>query len=1023
MRSMSLTSTNASRVCNSGVCTSTIAVSDRVHLNHDVMSVSDPFTTGANAFNEAGSGARCPAEAGSDATQASTGRQDAGSGAGGVGVGSGSGVVELSSGRLLFRAENVDEAGRVVQRGFLEVTEQTLVYYVGVAALEDAGRSHAGGGSGTGASSNDLDTAERDALVERLLGGAQSGDAQAQTQAPGRNAIRWRYTEIRRYGCERNLFTIEAGRRARTGAGIFAFRTRSVDAAQSLFTSLQTAVRSAATRQPHSKQEATTAARITPDPNNNQSSNRKGPSLARFGGKPSFTQPQQPFSDAATEERTTEGTLLVVAASQKEKAEAHGDAAAFRSSDSLNHMRWEPGVLPSPDTPSGTALPFDTKLLAAAGERPVAGAGAVVGATETRPDDAHGYINMRAKESKSTPYYAKFLRQIRHRVGKSKVGQESQSAGNANNPYENVSAAEAQTLYVNTAPDGAPAPGRDLAAAPNSSATSSTDAVCDSARWKMAPALPPRKAGKGKKKGAHLGGATGGGPLGMCVCANCGHCAGTSHAHALTIEMFPVIQEEYSGGSASIGNNSTLTSGKASPSPHHTLSAIASAASPASAAASTSSSSRQQTQQTPFLLAAVTTARHGGPTHSKPNISAVSVAAPAVAASCTLPKSGLNYAELDIRSLMRTKSSTGSSRSSKKSSDEQQSQDGNPNKGGNALESDVPPENSGHERRMYSVSDRETAVSDQTATSSSVFGAASSSVSHSSAAAPPRSRLNTGPASGGGGASAAGMALSALSSSQSNSSISATADAPMSAGPGVVLPGHAGGTVFRYPAARLLTNPTASMSISSCDSQQPLLSQSGSMASACSSRPSSDGMGVAAGEYTKIDMDRTTALNMSIRELQERQERHCRHVRGVGGMSGGAHGGGAGGSVWPKHPAVAGLTLMSLSCSSSFQSGSSPAPPNAAGPVGMSASLHSACLPSNCKCASAVPVAGALSSSCHAAHAPTGASASASASGAPADTAAGATLRAVDHAAKDSARSGSIADLLARRSRHNSTAS
>ena len=329
---------------------------------------------------------------------------------------------------------------------------------------------------------------------------------------------------------------------------------------------------------------------------------------------------------------------------------------------------------------------------------------------------------------------------------------------------------------------------------------------------------------------------------------------------------------------------------------------------------------------------------------------------------------------------------------------------------------------------MYSVSDRETAVSDLTATSSSVFGPASSSVSHSSAAAPPRSRPNTGPASGGGGALAAGVgvgvALSALSSSQSNSSISATADAPMSAGPSVVLPGRAGGTVFRYPAARLLTNPTASMSISSCDSQQPLLSQSGSMASACSSRPSSDGMGAAAaGEYTKIDMDRTTALNMSIRELQERQERHCRHVRGVGGM-GGTHGGGPGGSVWPKHPAVAaaGLTLMSLSCSSSFQTGSSPAPPHAAGPVGMSASLHSACLPSNCKCASAVPVTGALSSSCHAAHAPTGASVSASASGA-ADAAAGATLRAVDHAAKESARSGSIADLLARRSRHNSTAS
>ena len=1005
MRTMSLTSTNATRVCNSSVCASTIAVSDRVHLNHDVMSVSDPFTTGANAFNDAGSGARCPAGAGSDATQASADRQDAGSGAGGVG--SGSGVVELCSGQLLFRAENVDEAGRVVQRGFLEVTEQTLVYHVGVAALEDAGRSHAGSGT----SSNDLDIAERDALVERLLGGAQGGGAQ--TQTPGRNAIRWRYTEIRRYGCERNLFTIEAGRRARTGAGIFAFRTPSVDAAQRLFTSLQTAVRSAATRQPHSKQEAAIAAQITPDQNNNQSSNRKGPSLARFGGKPSFTQPQpqQSLSDAATDERTTEGTL-VVAATQKEKAEVHGDATAFQSSDSLNHMRWEPGVLPSPDTPSGTALPFDSKLLAAAGERPVAGAGAVAGATETRPDDAHGYINMRAKESKSTPYYARFLRQIRHRVGKSKVGQEPQSTINANNFYENVSAADAQTLYVNTVPDGAPAPGYAPPAASNSSATASTDAACDSARWNMAPALPPRKEGKGKKKGAHLGGATGGGPLGMCVCANCGHCAGTSHTHALTIEMFPVIQEEYSGGSASIGgNNSTLTSGKASPSPHHTLSAIASAS---PAAASTSSSSRQQTQQTPFLIAAVTTGRHGAPTHSKPNTSvAPPVAAPSVAASCTLPKSGLNYAELDIRSLMRTKSSTGSSRSSKKSTDEQQSQEG-----------ELRPESGGHDKRMYSVSDRETAVSDHTATSSSVFGPASSSVSHSSAAAPPRSRPNTGPASAGGGASAAGMALSALSSSQSNSSISATADAPMSAGPGVVLPGRAGGTVFRYPAARLFTNPTASMSISSCDSQQPLLSQSGSMASACSSRPSSDGMGVAAaGEYTKIDMDRTTALNMSIRELQERQERHCKHLRGVGGMGGGAHGGGAGGSVWPKHPAVAGLTLMSLSCSSSFQAGSSPAPPHAAGPVGMSASLHSACLPSNCKCASAVPVAGALSSSCHAAHAPTGASTSASGAAGAADTAAGATLRAVDHAAKDSARSGSIADLLARRSRHNSTAS
>lgn len=813
----------------------------------------------------------------------------------------------------------------------------------------------------------------------------------------------------------------------RAGAGIFAFRTACVEAAQRLFIGLQSSVRGAATRQSHVKQDAITAAQITPaDPNNSQNSNRKGPTLARFGRQPSHM-PSQPLpvsSSSTAEERTAEGTPVAAATKQKERTETHGDAAVFRSSDSLNHMRWEPGVFPSPESPSGTVpSPFDPKLSACAGERsPTAasgGGGGAVASADARADDLHGYINMRAKESKPTPYYAKFLRQIRHRVGKSKVGQDPNSSGNPNNPYENVAAAEAASLYVNTAPDCSHPP------VPNSE----TDAASDSARRKMAPALPPRKAGK--KKGTHMGGVTGGGPLGMCVCANCGHCAGTSHSHALSIEMFPVIQEEYSGGSASIGGNnsigSTLTSGKASPSPHHALNAIAATgavAAPSTASTTTSAphNSRQLSQQqSPFLLAAVTTARLGSASATKPNISVAPIV-PNAATSFTLPKSGLNYAELDIPSLMRTKSSTGSSRSSRKSTDEQP--ENNPKRGG--LENEARPESGGHERRIYSVSDRETAVSDLTTTSSSVFGAASSSVSHSSAAAPLRSRLG---ATGSIGASSVGVVPSALSSSQSNSSISATADAPMSAGPGVVLPGRPGGTVFRYPAARLLANPTASMSISSCDSQQPLLSQSGSMASGCSSRPSSDGMGVgAAGEYTKIDMDRTTALNMSIRELQERQERHCKHLRGVGGLSLGPHGGAGGGAsgVHPKHPAVAGLTLMSLSCSSSFHSGSSTAAPHANGPEGMSASLHSACLPSNCKCGSAVPIAGTLSSSCHAAHAPTGASASASASAAAASDNAGAataTLRAADHSQKDSARSGSIADLLARRSRHNSTAS
>lgn len=211
MRSMSLSSTNAACVRSSTIGSATAGLSDRVQMNHDIMSASDPSAAGAAPFNETGSGARCAADGGPDTMQASAGaRQDAGSGPGGAG--SGSGVVELSNGRLLFRAENVDESGRVVQRGFLEVTEQMLVYHVGVAGLEDAARSI------SGTSSTDPDAAERDALVERLLSGGGANGAQGgSSQTPGRNTIRWRFTEIRRYGCERNLFTIESGRRARTG--------------------------------------------------------------------------------------------------------------------------------------------------------------------------------------------------------------------------------------------------------------------------------------------------------------------------------------------------------------------------------------------------------------------------------------------------------------------------------------------------------------------------------------------------------------------------------------------------------------------------------------------------------------------------------------------------------------------------------------------------------------------------------------------------------------------------------------
>lgn len=151
----------------------------------------------------------------------------------GDGSGSGEGKSKAEKGTL-YKAVNLDENGKFIQYGLLEVTANEIVFHR-LPELPETPKA----GKKKDKKSATLPTPCSDGAAHLQGRMTALGRAEANGLA-NLPPIRWPFHLLRRYGYDQDLFTIETGRRACTGAGIYAFHT---DNAAELFRDLQDAIR------------------------------------------------------------------------------------------------------------------------------------------------------------------------------------------------------------------------------------------------------------------------------------------------------------------------------------------------------------------------------------------------------------------------------------------------------------------------------------------------------------------------------------------------------------------------------------------------------------------------------------------------------------------------------------------------------------------------------------------------------------------------------------------------------------